>query len=465
MEKKSLKPKNIFVSEEETIVVWSDVQISFEKNFGTEIYQSWLKNITLIKEFNDYLILGVPTRFFRDWIVSRYLDKMLSQLKTFKNSINRVEFKILEEHKSVNVNDTLKIDDFNKVSEIKDSLMNYNRLNPNLNFDNFISGSSNQIALSSSKKICEQISRYNPLYIYGGVGLGKTHLLNAIGIQLEKQTNVMFISAERFMYHFIKSIKKNDMVNFKDFFRKSSVFIIDDIQFIRGKEGLQEEFFHTFNSLIDKSAQIIISADRAPMKLDRVQERIKSRLAGGLVVDIDIPDLELKTKIIKKRLEDIQNQFKENSNISEEVISFIANESKTNIRELIGVLNRVVTFSRIHKKDLTISDCKNILKDVFNQAKIITVDKIQNTVSNYFNIPLTEMLSQRRSRPLARPRQVAMYLAKKMTTRSLPEIGRRFANRDHTTVIHAVKTITRLSEKDDEMKKNINQIKSLLLEE
>ena len=164
---------------------------------------------------------------------------------------------------------------------------------------------------------------------------------------------------------------------------------------------------------MDKSAQIIISADRAPMKLDRVQERIKSRLAGGLVVDIDIPDLELKTKIIKKRLEDIHHQFKESSNISEEVINFIANESKTNIRELIGVLNRVVTFSRIHKKDLTISDCKNILKDVFNQAKIITVDKIQNTVSSYFNIPLTEMLSQRRSRPLARPRQVAMYLAKK----------------------------------------------------
>ena len=390
---------------------------------------------------------------------------MLSQLKTFKNSINRVEFKILEDHKTASTNDASKIDDLNKVTEIKDSLMNYNRLNPNLNFDNFISGSSNEIALSSSKKICEQISRYNPLYIYGGVGLGKTHLLNAIGIELEKKTNVMFISAERFMYHFIKSIKKNDMVNFKDFFRKSSVFIIDDIQFIRGKEGLQEEFFHTFNSLMDKSAQIIISADRAPMKLDRVQERIKSRLAGGLVVDIDIPDLELKTKIIKKRLEDIQHQFKESSNISEEVINFIANESKTNIRELIGVLNRVVTFSRIHKKDLTISDCKNILKDVFNQAKIITVDKIQNTVSSYFNIPLTEMLSQRRSRPLARPRQVAMYLAKKMTTRSLPEIGRRFANRDHTTVIHAVKTITRLSEKDDEMKKNINQIKSLLLEE
>jgi chromosomal replication initiator protein len=255
------------------------------------------------------------------------------------------------------------------------------------------------------------------------------------------------------------------MVNFKDFFRKSSVFIIDDIQFIRGKEGLQEEFFHTFNSLMDKSAQIIISADRAPMKLDRVQERIKSRLSGGLVVDIDVPDFELKTKIIRKRLEDIQQQFKEKSDISEEVVNFLANECKTNIRELIGVLNRVVTFSRIHKKVLTISDCKNILKDVFNQAKVITVDKIQNTVSNFFSIPLAEMLSQRRSRPLARPRQIAMFLAKKMTTRSLPEIGRRFANRDHTTVIHAVKTITRISEKDDEMKKNINHLKSLLLEE
>ena len=464
MEKKSIKIKEVFVSEEEKTLVWENIQSSFEKNFGTEVYSSWLKNVSLLKEYNDYLVLGVPTRFFRDWIVSRYLDKILAQLKTFKNSINRVEFKISEEHKVVS-NDSFKVDDFNKVTEIKDSILNYNRLNPNLDFESFVPGSSNEIALSSSKKVCEQISRYNPLYIYGGVGLGKTHLLNAIGLELEKKTNVMFISAERFMYHFIKSIKKNDMVNFKDFFRKSSVFIIDDIQFIRGKEGLQEEFFHTFNSLIDKSSQIIISADRAPMKLDRVQERIKSRLAGGLVVDIDAPDLDLKVKIIKKRLVDIQNQFKETSNISEEVINFIATESKTNIRELIGVLNRVVTFSRIHNRVLTISDCKNILKDVFNQAKIITVDKIQNTVSNFFNIQLTEMLSQRRSRPLARPRQIAMYLAKKMTTRSLPEIGRRFANRDHTTVIHAVKTITRLSEKDDEMKRNVEQLRSLLLEE
>ena len=201
------------------------------------------------------------------------------------------------------------------------------------------------------------------------------------------------------------------------------------------------------------------------LKQNEVQERIKSRLSGGLVVDIEVPDLELKVKIIKKKIMEMQNQFKESINLSEDVINYIANESKTNIRELIGILNRVIAFSRVHNKVLSVTDCKNILKDVFSQIRVITVDKIQNIVSNYFNIPLSEMLSQRRSRPLARPRQIAMYLAKKLTTRSLPEIGRRFANRDHTTVIHAVKTITRLSEQDDEMKKNINQIKSLLIEQ
>ena len=213
MEKKSTITQEIFTSEEEKTLVWENVQSSFEKDFGHEVYSSWLKSISLLKEYNDYLVLGVPTRFFRDWIVSRYLDKILSLLKTFKNSVNRVEFKIIEDGKANSLAslDPYKIDNLNKVTEIKDSILNYNRLNPNLNFESFISGSSNEVALSSSKKVCEQISRYNPLYIYGGVGLGKTHLLNAIGIELEKTTNVMFISAERFMYHFIKSIKKNDM--------------------------------------------------------------------------------------------------------------------------------------------------------------------------------------------------------------------------------------------------------------
>ena len=253
------------------------------------------------------------------------------------------------------------------------------------------------------------------------------------------------------------------MVSFKDFFRKANVFIIDDIQFIRGKEGLQEEFFHTFNSLFDKSAQIIISSDRPPNKLDRVQDRIKSRLSGGLVVDIGVPDYDLKLNILKKRITEFQNSFHEYPNLNEEIIDYMAKESNLNIRELIGIFNRVVAFSKMNKKPLSVNDCKIILKDVHNNNKVISIDKIQNVTSNFFSINLQEMLSQRRSRPLARPRQIAMYLAKKLTTRSLPEIGRKFANRDHTTVIHAVKTIQKLSQENSLMKKNIEEITSIIL--
>ena len=203
---KIIKKQNVYISEEENTLSWSEVQNSFKKTFGSEIYTSWLQKITLVKEYNDFLILGVPTRFFRDWIVSRYLDKILEQVKTFKLSLNRIEFKIIEENKQNE--EFIKINQLTKVSEIKDSILNYNRLNPNLNFNNFIQGKSNEIALSYSKKVCEHVSRYNPLYICGGVGLGKTHLLNAIGLELQGENNVMFISAERFMYHFIKSIKK-----------------------------------------------------------------------------------------------------------------------------------------------------------------------------------------------------------------------------------------------------------------
>ena len=457
---KSFKVEKNLVSEE-NVLNWVIVQESFQKAFGSEIYSSWLKNISLIKEYNDYVILGVQTRFFRDWITSRYVDKILSELQKHKLSINRIEFKI--EGEKLHTKSLLSKPDINKISDIKDGVLNYNRLNPNLSFENFITGKSNNVAFLSAKKIASELSRYNPLFIYGGVGLGKTHLINAIGLALKDTSNVMFISAERFMYQFIKSIKKNEMVNFKDFFRKANVFIIDDIQFIRGKEGLQEEFFHTFNSLFDKSAQIIISSDRPPNRLDRVQDRIKSRLSGGLVVDIGVPDYDLKLNILKKKINEFQNSFHEYPNLSEDIIEYMAREPNLNIRELIGIFNRVVAFSKMNKKPLNVNDCKIILKDVHNNNKVISIDKIQNVTSNFFSINLQEMLSQRRSRPLARPRQIAMYLAKKLTTRSLPEIGRKFANRDHTTVIHAVKTIEKLSQDNSLMKKNIEEITSIIL--
>tara|TARA_B100001029_G_scaffold178617_1_gene185824 strand:+ start:2216 stop:3625 length:1410 start_codon:yes stop_codon:yes gene_type:complete len=461
MEKISIKKNSTNSVLEENVLDWNLVQKSFEKSFGDEIYSSWLKNITLIKEYNDHVILGVKTRFFRDWITSRYADKLLSELKKHKISITRIEFKI-EPEKSNNKNFFSNLQE-NKVSEIKNSVLNYNRLNPNLNFDNFIVGQSNNLCFISAKKICSQLSRYNPLFIYGGVGLGKTHLLNAIGLELSKNNNVMFISAERFMYQFIKSIKKNEMVNFKDFFRKANVFIIDDIQFIRGKEGLQEEFFHTFNTLFDQSSQIVISSDRPPNKLDRVQDRIKSRLSGGLVVDIGSPEYDLKLKILRKKISEYQNFFKESPDLHEEVLSYMAKNSNSNIRELIGIFNRVVAFGKMSKKPLNVNDCKIILRDVYNSNKVISIDKIQTMTSNFYSISLNDMLSPRRSRPLARPRQIAMYFAKKLTTRSLPEIGRKFANRDHTTVIHAVKTVEKLLQNNDEIKKNIEELKSLIL--
>tara|TARA_Y100001970_G_scaffold224279_1_gene276382 strand:- start:11013 stop:12401 length:1389 start_codon:yes stop_codon:yes gene_type:complete len=460
MDKKSLKIENTALSEER-LLNWEKVQERLKDNMGQQIYSSWLKNIRLLKEYNHYVILGVQTRFFRDWITSRYADKILDEIKKHKLSINRIEFQI-QEDKSDNKAIFSNAPEGN-ISDIKDSILNYNRLNPNLNFDNFVLGESNKLAYMSAKKICTQLSRYNPLFIYGGVGLGKTHLINSIGLKLREENNVMFISAERFMYQFIKSIKKNEMVKFKDFFRKANVFIIDDIQFIRGKEGLQEEFFHTFNSLFDKSSQIVISSDRAPNKLDRVQDRIKSRLSGGLVVDIGSPDYELKLKILKKKITEFESTFKEYPNLHESVVDFLAKDPNSNIRELIGVFNRIVAFSKMSKKQLNVNDCKIILKDVYKNSKVITIEKIQNVTSNFYSLNLQEMLSQRRSRPLARPRQIAMYLAKKLTTRSLPEIGRKFANRDHTTVIHAVKTIDKLCSTNEEIKKNVEDIKSIIL--
>ena len=253
---------------------WKQVQNEMKNKLGLEIYESWLKKISFVEEFNNYLLLSVPTRFIRDWITSRYLDQILQIIKVYKKDIIRIEFKIVEKAQDITLKENnIKEKNTNEnVSFIKDSYLQYNRIDPNKRFDNFITGSSNKLAYEASLKVSENISHYNPLYIYGGVGMGKTHLLNSIGLELKKNNKVMFISAERFMYQFVKSIKSNDMVKFKEYFRNTDILLIDDIQFISGKEAMQEEFFHTFNALLDKGSQIIVSADRAPNKLSRIQE-------------------------------------------------------------------------------------------------------------------------------------------------------------------------------------------------
>jgi len=457
----SKQASSAVVAVEENLLDWNEVLKNFKTTFGNDVYESWLKNINLKKEFNHYVVLTAPTRFVRDWIVSRYADKMLDIIQTFKKSIQRIEF-FIEESKEKS--DKIDFRRDSQISSIENSLLNYNRFNLNNSFDHFMVGESNELAYTAARKVCTQSSHYNPLFIYSAVGMGKTHLLNAIGLDLENSKQVMFISAERFMYHFIRSIKSNDMVKFKDFFRKANVFIIDDIQFVAGKEAMQEEFFHTFNALIERGSQIVVASDRSPSNLDRVQGRIKSRLSGGLVIDIQPPDLNLRIKILRSKFEDIKKNFNENYNLNDEVFKFLATEITSSIREMVGALNRVLAFSKINTKSPNIYECKRILKDFINDnKKSINVESIQNIVAVYFNLNIQEMLSPRRSRSLARPRQIAMYLAKKYTTNSLPEIGRKFSNRDHTTVIHAVKKINELVKNDNEIKHSITEIIKRLL--
>ena len=447
-------------------VNWDLIQRDMKNKLGLDVYESWLKKIEFVEEFNNYLLLSVPTRFIRDWITSRYLDQILKTVKNHKKGIVRIEFKISE--KKVTNNNEKNYSYLKEIKEnvsfIKESYLQYNRIDPNKKFENFITGTSNKLAYEASLKVSENESTYNPLYIYGGVGMGKTHLLNSIGYELKKNNKVMFISAERFMYQFVKSIKSNDMVKFKEYFRNTDVLLIDDIQFMNGKEAMQEEFFHTFNALFDKGSKIILSADRAPNKLSRIQERIKSRFSGGLVVDIQKPDLELRKRIVEKKIDELINLYPDQIKISKDIQNFISNEISTSVRELVGAINRTISFSRIYNKMPSLSETKVILKDLLNLGENkVSIDLIQTLVCKFFKISKNEMLSSRRSRYLVRPRQCAIYLAKILTSKSLPEIGREFSNRDHTTIIHSVKTIEKLKEKDPEMVNNLNKLKNQIL--
>ncbi len=464
--------KNIFKEknqEHQRQLNWNDIQFEMKKKFGPDIYDSWLRKIDFIDEFNNYILISVSTRFIRDWITSRYLDQILNIIKSYKKEITRIEFSVKDKAKD-NIefknaqNIDIKQNTDENVSFIKDSFLQYNRFDQKKNFENFVIGSSNKLAFEASKKVTKDLAYYNPLYLYGGVGMGKTHLLNAIGLNLKEKNKVMFISAERFMYQFVKSIKSNEMVKFKDYFRNTDVLLIDDIQFMNGKEAMQEEFFHTFNALMEKRSQIIVSADRPPNKLSRIQERIKSRFSGGLVIDIQNADFDLRYKIIKAKTDELKLFHSNQINISEEIQKFICSEIRTSIRELVGALNRIVSFSRIYNKIPNLSETKIILKDLLNLSENkVTIDNIQTNVCEFFKISKNEMLSSRRSRYLVRPRQTAIYLAKLLTSKSLPEIGRAFSNRDHTTVIHSVKTIEKLRKEDKELNLNIDSLKSKIL--
>lgn len=449
--------------------LWHIVLKKLNNEFGNEIFNSWIKNIKVKSIDDDILYFSVPTRFIRDWITSHYLDKIIFFLNAENPNIRRVKISIdnmlSANHENLEESSSETIKYQNRSSNLSQS--DDWPLDERFTFDKFITGPSNELAFASAKRIAQSEKfDFNPLFLYGGVGLGKTHLMHAIAWEISSKNpnaKVLYLSAERFMFQFIKSLRQKDTMSFKQKFRSVDVLILDDIQFMVGKNSTQEEFFHTFNSLLDLNKKVILSSDRAPSDLEGFDERIKSRLSWGLVADILPASFELRYEILKKKSAEL---FKTNNNhhtLDDSVLIFLAKTIVSNVRELEGALNKVVTFSNIMNKKIDVELTKTVLKDLLrSNNKRITIDEIQNKVSNYYNINVDDLISSRRLRSFARPRQVAMYLSKKLTSRSLPEIGRKFGGRDHTTVIHAVKKIEQLKSENEKFDEDVSVLTQII---
>jgi chromosomal replication initiator protein len=339
-------------------------------------------------------------------------------------------------------------------------------LDSRFTFENFIVGKSNELAHAAARRVAESSAvSFNPLFLYGGVGLGKTHLMHAIAWEIRRrqpEREVLYLSAEKFMFQFIRAVRYKDTMAFKQQFRSVDVLMVDDVQFISGKDSTQEEFFHTFNALVDHNRQVVISADRSPSDLEGIEERIRSRLGWGLVADIHPTDYELRLGILQAKAEFAAQQYGV-LDIPGTVLEFLAHRIKSNVRELEGALNRVIAFATLVGRPITMEMTQDVLQDLLRaNDRRVTIDEIQRKVAEFYNIRLSDMLSARRARAVARPRQVAMYLAKQLTTRSLPEIGRKFGGRDHTTVMHAVRKIDELRESDATLCDEVDSLRRML---
>ena len=449
--------------------LWLLVLKKLNNELGNEIFNSWIKNIKVQSIDDDILYFSVPTRFIRDWITSHYLDKIIFFLNAENPNIRRVKISI---DNMLSANQDNQDEKNTETIKFQNQSSNFNQsddwpLDERFTFDKFITGPSNELAFASAKRIAQSEKfDFNPLFLYGGVGLGKTHLMHSIAWEISNSNpgaKVLYLSAERFMFQFIKSLRQKDTMSFKQKFRSVDVLILDDIQFMVGKNSTQEEFFHTFNSLLDLNKKVILSSDRAPSDLDGFDERIKSRLSWGLVADILPASFELRYEILKKKSAELLKTNSGHYVLDDSVLIFLAKTIVSNVRELEGALNKVVTFSNIMNKKIDVELTKTVLKDLLrSNNKRITIDEIQNKVSNYYNINTEDLISSRRLRSFARPRQVAMYLAKKLTSRSLPEIGRKFGGRDHTTVIHAVKKIDQLKSEDEKFDEDVSVLTQII---
>lgn len=429
----------------------------------TEVsFNTWLKCIEPISMDSDTIVLGVPNDFTRGILEARYKVLISNALKLVVPKKYEIEFIVNNEENIKNISKQMQ----NKTHESRMSPQQQDDassqlLNPKYTFDTFVIGNSNRFAHAASLAVAESPAKaYNPLFIYGGVGLGKTHLMHAIGhyiLDNNPKAKVVYVSSEKFTNELINSIKDDKNVAFRNKYRNVDVLLIDDIQFIAGKESTQEEFFHTFNDLYEANKQIIVSSDRPPKEIPTLEDRLRSRFEWGLIADIQPPDFETRIAILKKKA-DI-----ENLNISNDVMVFIANKIQSNIRELEGALIRIVAYSSLTNKEISIDLASEAIKDIIsNKTQKITVDLIQDVVASYFNLRIEDFKSKRRTKNVAFPRQIAMYLARKFTDLSLPKIGDEFGGRDHTTVIHAYEKITTDMSKDEGLRETINEISKKL---
>ena len=445
---------------------WEKTKHLISKSIREIFWKAWIEPLTFIKFENKILHLSSNSKLISNRAETQYYETIFFEAS--KYFVNLVKINIHTKDKS----ETLDILKVQKKHSLKDdNLINRDisfvdsvsmKINSKLTFDNFVVGSSNQMPYAASKRICDKNSLiYNPLYIHGNVGMGKTHLLNAIAADLKQKNtnmNIALMSAERFMYQFIKAIRLKDTINFKDQFRSIDILMIDDIQFIGGKGSTQEEFFYIFNNLIDEGKQIIISSNKSPVQLIDLDEKLKSRLGGGLVVDFLPTNYELRLDILKKKVDLL------GLNIPLDVLQFLANKIVSNIRELEGALNRIWANYELTSKDITVENSEYLLSDILSvNEKNITINFVQEQVSLFYNLKLSDMISSRRSINIARPRQVAMYFCKALTTFSYPEIGKAFGGKDHTTVMHAVKKIESLSDVDNKLKKQLSDLKKSIL--
>jgi chromosomal replication initiator protein DnaA len=439
--------------------IWEKT-LNIIKSELTEVsFNTWLKCIEPISTNGDTIILGVPNDFTRGILEARYKTLISNALKLVTSKKYDVNFIVNNEENINLVNKQIQ----NKSPEIKAAQDDANSqlLNPKYTFDTFVIGNSNRFAHAASLAVAEAPAKaYNPLFIYGGVGLGKTHLMHAIGhyiLDNNPKAKVVYVSSEKFTNELINSIKDDKNVAFRNKYRNIDVLLIDDVQFIAGKERTQEEFFHTFNDLYEANKQIIVSSDRPPKEIPTLEDRLRSRFEWGLIADIQPPDFETRIAILKKKAD------VENLNISNDVMVYIANKIQSNIRELEGALIRIVAYSSLTNKEISIDLASEALKDIIsNRTRQITVELIQDVVSSYFNLRPEDFKSKRRTRNVAFPRQIAMYLARKLTDLSLPKIGDEFGGRDHTTVIHAYEKITGDLAKDDGLKETLNEINKKL---